>query len=43
MYNTDDLLNKLREIEDLIRENTNPDGSCSLDAERIFLSLELAR
>ena len=43
MYNADDLLKKLKEIENLIRENTNHDGSCSLDAERIFISLELAR
>ena len=43
MYNADDLLEKLKEMEDLIRENTNPDGSCNLDAERIYISLELAR
>ena len=43
MYNADDLLKKLSEIENLIREKTNPDGSCNLDTERVFISLELAR
>ena len=43
MYSADDLLDKLKEIENLIRGNTNPDGSCDFDAERIFLSLEVAR
>ena len=43
MYNADDLLNKLKEIETLIRKNTSPDGSCSFDTELIYVSLELAR
>jgi len=43
MYRAEDLLNKLKEIEDLIHENTNPDGTCDFDVERIFMSLELAR
>jgi len=43
MHNADDLLTKLNEIEDLILEKTNTDGSCGFDAERIFISLELAR
>jgi len=43
MYDASDLLNKLKEIEDMIHENTKPDGSCSFDVERIFMSLELAR
>ena len=43
MYNAADLLKKLSEIENLVRENTNQDGSCDFDAERIFMSLELAR
>jgi len=43
MYNADDLLKKLKEIEELIRKNTNPDGSCDLDTERVFMSLEIAR
>jgi len=43
MYDAEDLLEKLNEIEDLIHEHTNTDGSCDFDAGRIFLSLELAR
>ena len=42
MYGVDDLLNKLSEIECLILRYTNPDGSCSFDAERVYMSLEIA-
>jgi hypothetical protein len=43
MYTADYLLIKLKEIENRIREKTNPDGSCDFDADRIFISLELAQ
>jgi len=42
MYNADELLIMLRDIENLIHENTNADGSFRFDAERVFISLELA-
>jgi len=42
LYGVDDLLNKLSEIECLILRYTNPDGSCSFDAERVYMSLEIA-
>ena len=43
MYSIDDLQKKIHEIEHLIRENTNPDGSANFDAYRVFIGLELAR
>ena len=43
MYNADNLFAKLREIENLIREKTNPDGSCGCDLDRVMVSLEIAR
>ena len=43
MYSADDLIEKLREIEKLIREKKEPDGSCSYDIERVMVSLEIAR
>lgn len=43
MNSADDLYKKLTEIEALIRENTNPDGSLNFDAYRVMVSLELAR
>lgn len=43
MYNAHDLHNKIHEIESLIRENTNPDGSLNFDPYRVMVSLELAR
>ena len=43
MHSVDDLLDKLKEIADLIRKETNPDGTCDFDVERIFMSLEIAR
>jgi len=43
MFHSEDLLNKLREVEQLIRENTNPDGSCKFDPLPVFTGLELAR
>ncbi len=43
MFSADDLFNKLREIEALIRENTNADGTFKFDPQRVMISLELAR
>jgi hypothetical protein len=43
MYSADDLLNKLGEIDDLIRERANPDGSAEFDTQQVMISLELAR
>jgi len=41
MLCADDLYDKLREIESLIREKTNPDGSFSFDLHRVIVALEL--
>jgi len=43
MYNTENLYDKLREIEALIQERTNPDGSCDFNIEQVLIGLELAR
>ena len=43
MISANDLYNKLREIDTLIREKTNPDGSFSFDLHRVIVALELAR
>jgi hypothetical protein len=43
MYSADDLCVKLREIEALIREKTNSDGSCDFDPFPVMVSLELTR
>jgi hypothetical protein len=43
VYSADDLLNKLKEIESIIRENTNADGTFRFDPQRVLISLELAR
>jgi len=42
VYDSNVLLKKLKEIEDLIQDNINPDGSCRFDSNRVFMSLELA-
>ena len=39
----DDLLTKLKEIEDLICDKKDPDGPWDYDIERIMVSLEIAR
>jgi len=39
----DDLFAKLREIEELIREKTEPDGSSNYDVELVMVSLEVVR
>ena len=38
-----DLLAKLKEIEELIREKMEPDGSCGYDVEHVMVSLEIIR
>ena len=43
IISVDDLLNKLGEIETLIREKTKADGSFSFDPQPVMISLELAR
>jgi len=41
MHNTNDLHAKLKEIEVLILEKTNPNGSCAFDPLPVMVSLEL--
>jgi hypothetical protein len=43
MCSADELLSKLSEIEKLIRGNTNQDGSCDFDTDRISVCLEITR
>ena len=43
MSYADELYEKLKELEELIRENTNTDGSLNFDLKRVMVSLELAR
>jgi len=42
-YTLDDLYGRLKEIESLIHEKTNPDGSCSFDLVPVLISLELTK
>lgn len=43
MGSADILLEKLKELEKLILENTNQDGSLAFDIKKVMVSLELAR
>lgn len=43
MYSVEDLYSKLKEIETLMRENTNHDGTMTFDPYRVMVSLELTR
>lgn len=43
MYSATELFDKLKEIEALIREKTNPDGSLGFDPYPVIVSLELSR
>ena len=43
MFSAENLHDKLREINALISEKTNPDGSLSFDPQRVIIALELAR
>lgn len=43
MWSADDLYAKLKEIEALIQDKTNPDGSLAFDPHRVMISLELAK
>jgi len=42
MKTADNLIDKLIEIENRIRENENPDGSCNFPADKVFIFLEAA-
>lgn len=39
----DELYSKLKEIENLIHDSINPDGTPAFDTYRVMVSLELAR
>ena len=39
----DELLGKLKEIEALLHEKTNPDGSCDFETFQVMISLELTK
>lgn len=43
MYSAQEIYEKLKEIECLIRDNINPDGSPKFDPYRVMVSLELTR
>jgi len=43
VFNADDLIKKLKEIEDLIRARTNPDGSYDFDPVPPMIMLEACR
>lgn len=38
-----DLYRTLKLIEDLIRRNEKPDGTCKFDADKVFIFLEAAK
>ena len=40
-FTADELFGKLKEIEALLREKTNPDGSCDFESLQVMISLEL--
>lgn len=42
MKKASDLYQKLKAIEELIRRNENPDGSCTFDAEKVYIFLDTA-
>ena len=42
-FTSDDLLGMLKDIEALIREKTNPDGSCNFESFQVMVSLELIK
>jgi len=43
LFSADDLYRKLKEIEDSIKEKTNPDGTLDFDPLPVMVSLEVAR
>ena len=42
-FTADELYGKLKEIEALLRERTNPDGSCDFESFQVMVSLELTK
>ena len=42
-YSVDDLFRKLKDIEALLHEKTNADGSFDFDMYKVMISLELTR
>ena len=42
-HSVDDLFRKLKDIEVLLHEKTNADGSCDFDLYKVMISLELTR
>jgi hypothetical protein len=42
MYNSETLYRQLKDIEQLIKQNENPDGSCRFDVKKVFIMLEVA-
>jgi len=42
-FSIDDIYKELNELETLVREHTNPDGSGNFDLFRVIISLELAK
>ena len=42
-FTIDDIYKELNELEALVREHTNPDGSGNFDLFRVIISLELAK
>jgi hypothetical protein len=43
VFSADDLLNKLKEIESLKRDNTDADGSLTFEPTGVMAGLELAK
>jgi len=42
MYTADMLIQKLKEIEEVIRQHKNSDGTCRFDAKPAYIAIELA-
>lgn len=43
MKKASELYQKLKIIEELIRRNENPDGSCTFDSDKVYIFLETAQ
>ena len=43
MKTANELYQKLKTIEDLIRSNENPDGSCTFDTDKVYIFLDTAQ
>lgn len=42
MKKASELYQKLKTIEELIRNNESPDGSCNFDSDKVYIFLEAA-